>query len=46
MKTPSRRDPTESPMSTEVCSTYCKGRDLKHVQNHLCLLRYAGTTAS
>ena len=46
MKTPSRRDPTESPVSTEVCSTYCKGRDLKHVQNHLCLLRYAGTTAS
>ena len=29
-KPPSRRDPTESPMSTKVCRTYCKGRDLKH----------------
>ena len=25
LQTPSRRDPTESPMSTEVCRTYCKG---------------------
>ena len=29
LQTPSSRDPTESPMSTELGRTYCKGGGLK-----------------
>ena len=34
---------TELLISTKVCRDYCKLRDLKHVQNRLCLLRFGGT---